>query len=89
MQEEPNLNDSLPNDEASDSDFEDEIAFDWTVFIIRAAAFVIFGATLITSYDLSFNEEQHWLTVMRLAVLPFAAGMLVLAAAELVDRRGD
>ncbi len=73
----------------ADEDFDDAVEFDWPVFMFRVAAMVIFGATLITSYDLSFNEQQHWLTVMRLAVLPFAAGMLVLAAAEFLDRRGD
>lgn len=64
-------------------------AFDWIVFVLRASALVTIGAMLITSVDLSRNQGADWLTVMRLAILPFVGGMLLLAAAELADRRGD
>lgn len=73
-----------------DSDGEDEYGgVDWVVFLVRASALIIFGATLVTSFDLSLNQGADWLTVMRLAMLPFAGGVLLVAAAELVDRSGD
>ncbi len=70
-------------------DFDDEPSFDWIVFILRVSALLVLGATLITSVDLSRNQDVEWLTVMRLSILPFVGGMLLLAAAELIDRRGD
>lgn len=71
-------------------DFEDdEPEFDWIVFLFRVAALVTFGATLITAIDLSRNQDVEWQTVMRLSILPFVGGMLVLAAGELLDRRGE
>ena len=77
-------------DRDSDLDeFPDGEGFDWIVFIIRTSALLTFGATLMTSFDLSRNQGAEWLTVMRLAILPFVGGMLLLAAAELIDRRGD
>ncbi len=69
-------------------DYE-EPAFDWIVFLLRVGALLTLGATLITSVDLSRNQDVEWLTVMRLAILPFVGGMLLLAVGELIDRRGD
>ncbi len=66
-----------------------EPSFDWIVFLLRASALLAVGAMLITSIDLSRNQGAEWLTVMRLAILPFVGAMLLLAAAELIDRRGD
>lgn len=85
--------DSEAHDSTS-TDYEDEDEdeapdFDWIVFLFRVAALVTFGATLITSIDLSRNQDVEWQTVMRLSILPFVGGMLVLAAGELIDRRGD
>lgn len=76
--------------DSADYDHEDDVpGFDWIVFILRAAALVTLGATLVTAVDLSQNQDAVWLTVMRFSILPFAAGMLVLAAGELIDRSGD
>lgn len=76
--------------ESDGYDYEDEEpAFDWIVFAFRVSALVTFGATLITSIDLSLNQDVEWQSVLRLSILPFVGGMLVLAAGELLDRRGD
>ncbi len=72
-----------------DEDDEDEPAFDWIVFLFRASAVITFGATLITSINLSQNLGAEWAEVMRFAILPFVGGMLVLAAGELIDRQSD
>ena len=77
-----------PNDDLDD--FEDDVpGFDWIVFMLRISAVVTFGATVITAIDVSRNQDQEWLTVMRISILPFVGGMLLLAAAELIDRRED
>ena len=68
---------------------DEESDFDWIVFVLRTSALIVFGATIITSVELSLNQDVDWINVMRLAVLPFVGGMLVLAAGELVDRQGD
>lgn len=72
-----------------EADYEDEPAFNWVVFLLRVSALLTFGAMLITSVDLSRNQGAAWLPVMRLAILPFVGGVLILAAAELVDRRDE
>lgn len=79
------------SDESSvDSDeWDDEPSFDWVVFLLRASALVTIGAMLMTSVDLSRNQGADWVTVMRLAILPFVGAMLLLAGAELIDRKGD
>lgn len=80
-------------EDAEDVDsFEDEFddaPFDWVVFALRAAAFVTFGAMLVTSIDFSLNQGWDWMTTMRVSILPFVGGMLLLAAGELIDRQGD
>lgn len=86
------VDDSQSESEVADEleyDDEPEPDFDWAVFAIRASGFVVLGAILVTSVDLSFNQAFDWLTIMRGAILPFVGGMLLLAAAELIDRRGD
>lgn len=75
--------------EADELDDDAEPGIDWVVFLIRISGFVTLGAMLATSVDLSTNQGAEWQTVMRLAVLPFVGGVLLLAAAELIDRRED
>jgi hypothetical protein len=72
-----------------DDDEADVEGIDWAVFIIRASAVIALGAMLITSVDLSFNQGADWKTVMRFSILPFTGGVLLLAAAELIERIGD
>ena len=67
-----------------DTYLEDDSEFDWIVFLLRVSALVTFGATLIVAVDLSLNQDVEWQTVMRLSILPFVGGMLLLAAAELL-----
>jgi hypothetical protein len=67
---------------------DEHFGMDWPVLIIRAAAMITFGATLITSFDISLNLGADWLTVMRAAILPFVGGALLLAAGELLNRVG-
>ena len=80
--------DERPGDDDLDLEPLDE-GFDWTVLLGRIAGFVILGATLGTSYDVSVNQGQDWLTVMRVAIQPFALGVIILALVEMLDRRGD
>ena len=82
----PGTGDLPESDEHEDAG---ERGVDWVVFLVRVSGFAALGAMLITSVDLSLNQGADWVTVMRLAMLPFVGGVLLLAAAELIDRRGD
>ncbi len=92
----PGTSDAVQDSAAGDTEdvdsFEDDFddaPFDWVVFALRAAAFVTFGAMLVTSIDFSLNQGWDWMTTMRVSILPFVGGMLLLAAGELIDRQGD
>lgn len=88
----PEVLDAEDQDDLLEADelYDDaEPGIDWVVFLIRISGFVVIGAMLATSIDLSTNQGAEWLTVMRLAVVPFVGGVLLLAAAELIDRSGD
>ena len=90
MNEQGNDQDQELGQHSSDwDDDESRPGFDWIVFALRVSALVSIGAMLITSVDLSRSQGVDWITVMRLAILPFVGAMLLLAAAELIDRRGD
>lgn len=81
-------NDPSEIEEFDEEEFDEvDIGFDWIVFFGRISALLVFGATLGTSFEVSFNQGAEWATVMRLAIQPFALGVVILVLVEMLDRR--
>ena len=59
------------------------------VLLIRMAGLFVIAATVVSAIDYSINQNAGWLDITRVALVPFAAGVLILAAAEVIDRLGD
>ena len=71
--------------------FDDDAGMfdDWPVFLARLAGLICLAATLITAMYLLSEPSLEWHDVMRVSILPFAAGALLLVSAEVLDRLGD